>query len=150
MCLCIVVSLCELEHEYMEYVFVYCCVFVWVRTRIHGVCVWAQTHTPCIRVLNHTKKQQYTNVYSMYSCSNSHKDTTIHKHILHVFVFQLTQRYNNAQTHTPCIRVLTHTKKQQYTNVYSMYSCSNSHKETTMHKHILHVFVCVLLCLCVS
>jgi hypothetical protein len=41
MCLCIVVSLCESELEYMEYVFVYCCFFVWVRTRTHGVCVCA-------------------------------------------------------------------------------------------------------------
>ena len=40
-CLCIVVSLCELELEYMVYVFVHCCFFVWVRTRIHGVCVCA-------------------------------------------------------------------------------------------------------------
>jgi hypothetical protein len=35
-CLCTVVSLCELEREYMEYVFVYYCFCVWFRTRIHG------------------------------------------------------------------------------------------------------------------
>jgi hypothetical protein len=100
----------------------------------------AQTHTPCVRVLTHTKKQQCTNAYSMYSGSGSVKETTTHKHILHVFEFWLTQRNNNAQTHTPCIRVLTHTKKQQCTNTYSMYSGSGSVKETTIHKHILHVF----------
>ena len=41
MCLSIVVSLCELEHEYMEYTFVHCCFCVWVRIRIHGVSVCA-------------------------------------------------------------------------------------------------------------
>ena len=41
MCLCIVDSLCELELEYMEYVFMCCYFFDWTRTRIHGVCVCA-------------------------------------------------------------------------------------------------------------
>ena len=41
MCLSIVVSLCELKHEYIEHTFVHCCFCVWVRIRIHGVSVCA-------------------------------------------------------------------------------------------------------------
>jgi hypothetical protein len=192
MYLCIVDSLCELEIGYMEYAFVYSCFCFWARTWIHGVCVYvwlfnnnAQTHTPCIRVLTHTKKQQCTNTYTMYSSSNSHKETTMHKHVLHVVVFVcelkfeymeypfvhscffvwaitrihricfyillflLLNQYQNTWSMYLCIvdslceleiEYMEYAKKQQCTNTYSVYSSSNSHKETTMYKHILHVF----------
>jgi len=98
-----------------------------------------------MRVLTQTKNQQCTNAYSMYSGSGSVKEITIYQRIFYVFELSLTQRSNYAQTDTPCIRVLTHTQKQQYTNVYSMYSSSNSLKEAAILKRILHVLSLMLI-----
>jgi hypothetical protein len=123
-------------HKHIPHVFKF-----WLKNRSKNT----QTHTPCIRFLTHTRNQQCTNTYSMYSGTGSVKEIAIYKSKFYVFELSLTQRSNYAQTDTPCIRILTHTQKQQCTNVCSMYSCFNSHKETTILKHILHVLSLMLI-----
>ena len=80
MCLCIVVSLCELDLEYMEYPFVHGCFFVLAITRIHSRLI-------CVYILLFHLLNQNQNTWSMCLCIVVSLCELEHEYMEYVFMY---------------------------------------------------------------